>query len=216
MTACAQASSELMAALDNTHSRVVFWLKIILPLAALAVLSTLFLFSRQIDTEMALPYSEVDVEELARSQRLAAPEYAGVTRDGASITVRAAVARPGTTGGGATAEAVSATYDIPDGPSIALSANEGTLDDTTGRLALAGDVEIVTSTGYRLTAARLDGALDRTELHSEGAVRGEAPFGALDAGELSIRHEDAEFAGYVMVFSNGVKLVYHPAGKDKE
>lgn len=203
-----------MAVLDNTHSRVVFWLKILLPLAALALLSTLFLFSRRIDTEMALPYAEVDVEELARSQRLTTPEYAGVTRDGTSVTVHAAVARPDTEGGAATVEAVSATYETPEGLRIALDAQEGRLDDAAGRLILAGDVAIVTSSGFRLTAAHLDGALDRTELLSDGAIRGEAPFGAIDAGALRIRHEDAGIAGYVMVFSRGVKLVYHPARKE--
>ena len=39
-----------MAIPDNLHSRMVFWLKILLPILALAILSTLFLFSRRIDT----------------------------------------------------------------------------------------------------------------------------------------------------------------------
>lgn len=203
-----------MAVRDNVHSRVVFWLKIILPLAALAILSTLFLFSRRIDTDAALPYAEVDVEDLARNQRLTAPQYAGVTDDGAAVTVTARVARPRSIGDAAEAESVSARYETPGGLSITLGANEGTLDDTAGRLTLAGDVEIETSTGYRLTTTRLDSALDRTELHSDGVVRAEAPFGTIEAGALQVRHEDAEVPGYLMVFSKGVKLVYQPVKKE--
>jgi lipopolysaccharide export system protein LptC len=199
---------------DNIHSRVVFWLKIILPLVALALLSTLFLFSRRIDTEAALPYAEVDVEDLARNQRLAAPEYAGVTEDGAAVTVRAAVARPASEGGAAVADTITARYETPDGMVITLSADEGSLDDVAGRLVLAGAVKIATSTGYHVTAMRLDSALDQTELHSEGSVRVLAPYGTIDAGQLDIRHEDAEIPGYVMVFTGGVKLVYEPAKKD--
>jgi lipopolysaccharide export system protein LptC len=199
---------------DNIHSRVVFWLKIILPLVALALLSTLFLLSRRIDTDAALPYAEVDVEDLARNQRLTAPEYAGVTEDGAAVTVQAAVARPGTEGGAAAADTIAARYEAPDGMVITLAADEGSLNDAAGRLVLAGAVEIATSTGYHVTATRLDSALDRTELHSEGAVRVVAPYGTIDAGQMDIRHQDAEVPGYVMVFTGGVKLVYQPAKKD--
>lgn len=67
-----------MAAFDNSYSRIIFWLKIALPLLALAVLSTLFLFSPRVDIDGALPYSEVDVEQLAREQRLTQPEYTSV------------------------------------------------------------------------------------------------------------------------------------------
>lgn len=213
-TACGRVSPERMAVRDNIHSRVVFWLKIVLPLLALVILSTLFLFSRRIDTDAALPYAEVDVEDLARNQRLTAPEYSGVTADGAAIMVRAGVARPGAGGGAATAETVRATIETPGGLGISLDAGQGTLDGDAGRLILSGEVEIVTSTGYRVTAARLDSALDRTELHSDGAVHAEAPFGAIDAGGLQIRHEDAGIPGYLMVFSDGVKLLYQPAKKD--
>jgi len=199
---------------DNFHSRVVFWLKIILPLVALVLLSTLFLFSRRIDTEDALPYAEVDVAELARNQRLTSPEYTGVTIDGAALTVRADVARPGKETGVASADRVMAAYDTPGGLQILLDADAGTLDDVAGRLILAGDVEIVTSTGYHLSADRLDSALDRTELHSDGAVSGEAPYGKIDAGNLQIHRENDQDSGYLMVFSDGVKLVYEPAKKE--
>lgn len=199
---------------DNIHSQVVFWLKIVLPLLALVILSTLFLFSRRIDTDAALPYAEVDVEDLAQNQRLTAPEYSGVTTDGAAVSVRADAARPASDGQPATAEGVNAIFDTPGGLRIALDAGQGRLDDAAGRLILAGGVEIVTSSGYRVTAARLDSALDRTELHSDGAVRAEAPFGVIDAGGLLIRAGDARPAGYLMVFSGGVKLVYQPAKKE--
>ncbi|MFN6951399.1 MAG: LPS export ABC transporter periplasmic protein LptC [Albidovulum sp.] len=203
-----------MAVRDNVHSQVVFWLKIVLPLIALAILSTLFLFSRRIDTDAALPYAEVDVEDLARNQRLTAPHYAGITADGAEVTVTAGVARPVRDSGAAEAESVSARYEMRGGLSITLDARQGVLDDAASRLILAGDVEIATSTGYRVTAARLVSALDRTELHSDGAVRAEAPFGTIDAGRLEVRHMDAEVSGYLVVFSEGVKLVYRPAKKD--
>ena len=73
----------------DTHTRVVGWLKVALPLMALAVLSTLFLVADQIDPEDALPYAEVDVEDLAREPRMTMPSYAGITTDGAALSLTA-------------------------------------------------------------------------------------------------------------------------------
>lgn len=194
---------------DNLHSRVVFWLKITLPFVALAILSTLFLFSRKIDTDDALPYAEVDVEELAREQRLTTPEFAGVTGDGGAISVAARTARPGRDDASSTAEEVVAAYDLPGGLRIDLEAATGEIDNAAGRMVLGGGVEIVTSTGYRMITEGLDGALDKTELVSDGAVDVEAPFGTIDAGSMVLRQR-AENTGYVLVFKRGVKLVYQP------
>ena len=73
----------------DAHTRVVTWLKIALPLAALAILSTLFLLADKIDPEDALPYAEVDVEDLAREPRMTLPSYAGTTSDGAALSLTA-------------------------------------------------------------------------------------------------------------------------------
>ena len=96
MTACGRVSSEVARA--DRHTRVVGWLKVMLPLTALAILSTLFLVARRIDPEAALPYAEVDVEDLAREPRMTAPTYAGTTEDGASVTLTADEARPAAEG----------------------------------------------------------------------------------------------------------------------
>ena len=67
------------------RTRVVRWLRVLLPLAALAMLSTLFLFSRGGDSESQIPYADVDAQAMARDPRLVSPEYAGVTDDGAAL-----------------------------------------------------------------------------------------------------------------------------------
>ncbi|MGB3178044.1 MAG: LPS export ABC transporter periplasmic protein LptC [Albidovulum sp.] len=200
-----------MAVEGNIHSRLVFWLKITLPLLALALLSTLFLVSRQIDTDDALPYARVDVQALARDPRLTAPEFSAVTSDGASISFSAATARPETgQSAHAEADALVAAYDTPDGLRIDLSASQGRIDTVAGLMTLTGDVTIVTSSGYKIETARLDTALDRTNLSSDGAVTVDAPYGKIVAGHMQLSHEDAEIPGYVLVFNNGVKLVYEP------
>ena len=118
--------------------------------------------------------SEVDVDALARDQRLTAPEFASITTDGAALSISARTARPGSDEEPAVAVDLVAAYEVPDGLRIDLTAAEGRLDRQAGRVAMSGGVEIVTSTGYLMTTAGLDGALDQTELHSRrcGACRG--------------------------------------------
>ena len=118
------------------HSRLVGWLKVVLPLAALAILSTLFLLADRIDPTAAIPYAEVDVKDLVRDPRMTAPAYAGTTADGAGITLSATEARPASgeqaaaasgmvvlfAGSGVVEEVVGAALD---GLVLALSGAEG-------------------------------------------------------------------------------------------
>ena len=83
-----------MAAPDNLHSRVVSWLKIILPLAALALLSTLFLVARIGDPNATLPFTEKDLEEMASEQRVDGPDFSGTTPEGRAIRMSAQTATP--------------------------------------------------------------------------------------------------------------------------
>ncbi len=64
-----------MATYDNTYSRVVAWLKVLLPVIALVLLSTMFLISRTIDPSRAIPFANVDVEGMVRDQRISAPAF---------------------------------------------------------------------------------------------------------------------------------------------
>lgn len=198
-----------MAVFDNIHSRLVFWLKIVLPLAALAILSTLFLVSRRIDTEGALPYAQVDVRDLAQDQRLTQPEYVGVTRDGAAFSIRAGLARPVAEAGGAAMD-ISATFETRGGLVLGLGADRAQVDVQAGTVSMDGSVSLSTSSGYRLKAQSLTASLTTTDLRSDGPVAATAPFGTLDAGGMRLNGADADADGYVLVFNQGVKLVYLP------
>jgi lipopolysaccharide export system protein LptC len=78
----------------NRYSRLVGGLKVVLPIVALGLLSTLFLLSDPPDPDRALPYAEVDVAQLARELRLTQPRLAGVLPDGREVTLVAEAAAP--------------------------------------------------------------------------------------------------------------------------
>ena len=112
---------------DNLHSRIVAVLKVALPLARRSILSTLFLFSRSIDPEDAIPYAQVDVEDRLREPRMTDAGYSGMTPDGAALTLTAAEAKPGTDGG--SASGLQGQLETADGARTEIAAISARIDN---------------------------------------------------------------------------------------
>jgi len=197
---------------DNLHSRLVFWLKIILPLAALALLATLFLFGRPISPEDAIPYATTDITDRIKDPRVTSPVFAGMTSDGAALTITAAEARPGAAGSGSAgdARAMSALMEMPDGSTAQVTAPLVQMQSATQRAILTGGVSIVTSTGYHVMTPGLSVATLQTDLSSLGPVDAEGPPGKLQAQEMHLGLGPS--GGYVLKFTGAVTLVYLPKG----
>lgn len=196
---------------SDRHSRIVGWLKVALPLAALALLSTLFLVADRIDPSAAIPYAEVDVEALARDPRMTAPSYAGKTSDGASITMTAEAARPASETRVAAAEKVNVALALPDGSSSDIRADHAELDTAAAQLRLEGGVTVSNSSGYVVKTEALEAALDRSGLKSLGKVSSTGPQVTLDAEAFTLER-NAAGDDYLLLFSGGVKLIYQPRG----
>ena len=153
-------------------------------------------FSRTIDPSRAIPYAKVDVKELAREPRITAPRYAGVTADGTAVTVSADTAKPAAGApGGAVASGLNARLETPDGARTDIAAGTGSVDPAAGTIVLEGGVRLVSSTGYTVTAERLTGALNRTDVTSDGPVTAEGPPGTLTAGSMQLHEATAAGAG---------------------
>ena len=199
---------------DNFHSRLVVWLKILLPLAALAILSTLFLVSNSVAPEDAIPYTEADVAARIREPRLTDASYAGMTSDGAALTLKAATARPGSPGSAdaASARGLSGALETPDGGWTRMQAAAVRLDEAAHLMVLTGGVTLSNSTGYAVTLTGLDVALDRTGLFSTGGpVTAIGPAGKITAGAMELTPGTS---GYLLVFKSGVRLLYQPHQKE--
>lgn len=201
---------------SDRHTRIVGWLKVGLPLTALLLLSTLFLLSDRIDPSDAIPYAEVDVEDLARDPRMTAPAYAGTTSDGTAITVTAEQARPASDNRTAAASGVTARMDMPDGSGAEIIAQTAEIDDGRGELRLGGGVTLKASSGYALTTEAMVAALDRTSAAGDSPVVAEGPAGNLSATGFRLTRQESVAEGgeaaYLLVFTGRVKLVYQPGG----
>ena len=193
-------------------SRLVSWLKVLLPLLALALLSTLFLISNRINPEDAIPYAQVDVAERLREPRMTAPTYAGTTRDGAAIEVTAAETRPAAADStqGQTAKDVAARLSTPDGAITDLVADAAVMAMDEREVTLTGNVELFHSTGYTVTTQEMTARLDETRIRSAVPVRAIGPAGQITADSMELAPKGADTPEYLLVFKGSVKLVYQP------
>jgi lipopolysaccharide export system protein LptC len=192
---------------DNLHSRVVAILKLVLPLLALAILSSLFLFSRPIDPEDAIPYADVEIAERLAQPRMTGAGFSTVTSDGATLTLSAERATPQT--GGAEVAGLTGTLAGADGSVTEISAKSGQLDRAAATMVLGDGVRVTTSTGYALQTESLTMGTDRSYLQSGGPVTATAPMGDLTAGAMRLDRTSAD-APYLLVFNKHVRLIYQP------
>lgn len=202
-----------MIAYDNTYSRFVAYTKVILPILALGILSTLFLFSRNIDPSQSVPFAEVDISELAREQRISAPNYAGVTEDGSAISISAESARPLVGNPKIIAATnMSTILQGATGGRLDMTSARGRIDTDQQIVTLSGGVQIQTSTGYTIITSGLTAALNETSMTSDGHITATGPLGSINAGQMVLKAQNNPDEAHLLVFKGGVKLIYNPKG----
>lgn len=197
----------------DSYSRLVAWLKVLLPLSALALLSTLFLLSRNIDPVATIPFAENEIRERIRDQQVTEPFFSGTTDGGDGFSVTSDSMLMGS-GLDHEAEDLSAQIDLASGTRVLLSADFGQFDTAAARSELSGNVVITTSQGYRMSSDALSADFDGLRVASPGPVTGQAPFGDLNAGAMILERDDTSGATH-LVFTNGVNLIYQPQTREE-
>lgn len=195
------------------YSRLVGGLKVILPLAALGLLSTVFLLSKTQEVRQDLPFATIQSGENGLSERVLRPTFAGATEDGNLIAFVAETARPVGSGlGSVEAQDVRARIDLTNGGTITFRSDTALMAEPQAVAELEGGVVIVSSQGYRVETEKLTAGMDRVYAETDGEVRGEGPPGQFVAGKLYL--EAGEQGGDARLrFTDGVKLVYLPASE---
>lgn len=195
-------------AAPNRYSRIVSWVKLALPLIALALLSTMFLFSRTPDPEAALPFATVDIDELLREQRLSQPRFAGTLEDGRAVTLVAASAAPEPANPNRIRlTEIEARVTVTDENRMVVSAGNGEIDLAARALALDGQVSAATTSGLSLDTARLIVSMDRMRLSAPGRIEIVAEGATLTAGAMEMTGPEG---GAFLSFTGGVRLIYDP------
>ncbi|WP_372521383.1 LPS export ABC transporter periplasmic protein LptC [Cognatishimia sp.] len=190
---------------------MIAWLKILLPLAALVLLSTLFLFARPSNPIAALPFAQVEIEEKLRSQGITEPYFAGQTPAGDQIAMRAASARPDPEALHLV-NSVDVAVDITmqDGGSARFASKSAVVNTDNQVANLEGDVEINSTAGFDLHTEKLTLDLLEGRAQSDVIVHGSGPFGTFEAGSM-LYSGDTAAQNAQFRFDNGVKLIYMPS-----
>jgi len=198
------------AAGGRGYSRLVRWMKVLLPVAALLTVGAIFLFGRESGTGEALLSAE-DLAALGAGLRLEEPQFTGRTAAGEPYRVTAAWAEPD----GALPDRIrlanpAGEIETADGMRISGRAETGVLHRGESRLELAGAVRLETDRGHVFESARLAVALAARRARSPGPVTITGAEGRLEAGRMRISG-GAEGANAARIFfEDGVRVVFIP------
>ena len=190
------------------RSRIVAWLRVILPLTALALLSVLFLLGRKPEPDAAIPYATVDPQDLAERQAMTNPTYTGVTSSGMQLTISGTAAVPGADKGSGNVTAVRMTLRAPDGRAADVSA--GSAQVTDDQVTLGEGVRMTTADGWVVTAPEFLASTTEGTVLAEREVNVRAPFGDLTAGRMQLGPAGPGSADQRLDLKGGVRLIYRP------
>ncbi len=191
------------------HSRMVQFLKVVLPLVAIGMLSTVFLLSRSIETNVSVPFSQQDIDERLADQVVTQPDYRGTTRKGEDVQIEAIRATQGTEGEAPTAAEFRGRLGLLSGGVITLDSNSGMIRPDENTATFVGDVVITTTDGIVVTTDLLNTALDEIRGDTPGQVDGTGIIGDFTAGRMTFGTEKKDGPVHI-IFTDGVKLVYEP------
>ncbi|MES0826713.1 LPS export ABC transporter periplasmic protein LptC [Ruegeria sp. SCP11] len=191
------------------HSRRVQFLKVLLPLVAILMLSTVFLLSRSIETNVSVPFSQKDIDERLTEQVVTQPKYQGTTRKGEEVRIEAVRATQGTEASVPTAAEFQGRLGLSNGGVITLDSNSGMIRPDKNTATFVGDVVITSTDGTEITTDLLNTALDEIRGDAPGQVNGTGIIGNFSAGGMTFGTEKKDGPVHI-IFTDGVKLVYEP------
>ncbi len=199
------------------YSRIVAWMKVLLPLAAVAVISALFL-SAQKESNLSEIFTTEELLTLGAGLRLDNPRFAGVTENGEPFAIQADWALPDSAMPRIIdLENPEGEIEMSDGRTFAARSATGRMHRKQKILVLGGGVVLDTSDGYHAETELLEIDLGAETAMSPGPVSGTGPAGQIDAGSFRATTGAIGVGGRTIWFENKVRLVLIPAtGPDKD
>lgn len=195
------------------YSRVVGTLKWLLPLAALALLAMLFLWSALKPERSGAISFDFASGGVTKSGELTMvkPRFFGVDKDQRPFVVTASAAtQDGADKDSITLDTLQAEMTMEDGRWLTVMAPEGLFHRTEETLRLEGPVDFYSDDGFEFHAVYADIDLAAGTAESKAPVHGQAPFGDLSAEGLRI-----DRSGQILHFFDGVRLLIRPADMER-
>ncbi len=206
----AKPISSAIAGSVRRYSRAVAWMKVLLPLGAVAVIATLFL-SAQKQGDLTDIFTTEELITLGAGLRLDNPRFAGVTEQGEPYAIRADWALPDSAMPRLIdLERPKAEIDLKDGRTITASAATGRMHREEKMLVLEGGVVLDTSDGYHVETDLIEINLASNTANGPGPVSGTGPLGEIQAGSFRVSAGKGGAHNGQIWFENRVRLVFIP------
>jgi lipopolysaccharide export system protein LptC len=203
---------------NDGYTRFVTITKVVLPLIAIGLLGTVFLFTNDDSLEGGFTFSKADLDTLESGMRIDKPRMFGSNPNGDLYNFVADALLPDSlTPSLVEAQKISGEIQYQTGGTVQLSAGKAEFMLEGNQLRLSGGMLVVTSDGSRVTGEGLLAELDTGKLTSNGAVSATSPLGSIQAGNFRVELVGADDEEKQMIwFENGVMLSFKPESWTKE
>ena len=189
-----------------TYSRIVTFSKLVLPLAALVVLSMMSLFSGRPDPNQALPLATQSADGQLGQQGMTKPHFAMVTGSGRTLELIASSAEPVALDANQIfATDVMARITRLMGARDQITADQALWNSQTTDTQLTGNIVATTPEGYRLDTEELSINAASGDIVAPQAVLITSDEIRLEAGQMAITGPSDH---QVVHFQGGVRLLY--------
>lgn len=195
------------------RSRLIGYLKVLLPLLAVGLLSTVFLFQTRDEIEGGITFSADDRDTMRDGLAIYNPKFSGLNINGDRFVMEASKATPDSAD---PQEVVllnlDGRTDYETGLSVYLKASRGIARLPEQILELSGGVHIRTSEGLEGLTNEGVAGLEDGSFVADTPVTLDGPMGHLEAGSMKLERVsgDGSRENQVFTFENGVKLTLEP------
>ncbi|HBR68863.1 MAG TPA: LPS export ABC transporter periplasmic protein LptC [Rhodospirillaceae bacterium] len=195
---------------SQNYSKFVRWMRLLLPLAALAIVAVLFTWNSTND-DIAIPVEKqvAGSTEIGKNE-LVNPRFESTDENKQPYTVTAERAIQGEEDEKLVIlEKPVADMLLNSGNWIAAQADKGAYHQGTQKLMLEGHVKLFHDKGYQLETQKLQIDVTKSLAWSDNPVYGQGPAGTLEAKGLKADNNAGR-----LVFTGPAKLVLNSALKD--
>ena len=192
----------------DSYSAFVVWVKTLLPILALGMLSTIFLFSGKVDVTQSLPYAKLNIAEIVREQRITKPYFSGVSYNDTEITLSAAYASSDTQNADIlNITDLSIILTSEQAKTVRITAGLGTLDATKQKVTVSKDVYLTAMPDFWLKTNSLTVDLQQGVATADTMFQSVTALGTINAGNMIVKTITND---QQIIFTNGVRLIYYP------